>query len=67
MKCTANNETNVVKIYSSSKQPLEMKTRRPRKRKLTESGHFAGRWTKDEHLRFIKGNLNLQYMPSTMC
>ncbi len=54
LKCSVNNGTNVVKIYST-KKTVEMKTGRPKKRKLTDGGHFAGRWTKDEHLRFVKG------------
>eukprot|EP01022_Parablepharisma_sp_SALTPOND_P008439 TRINITY_DN136020_c1_g1_i1.p2 TRINITY_DN136020_c1_g1~~TRINITY_DN136020_c1_g1_i1.p2 ORF type:complete len:257 (+),score=-5.02 TRINITY_DN136020_c1_g1_i1:146-916(+) len=56
LKCSFDDKTNVLKIYSTKKS-IEMKPGKPKKRRLTEGGHFAGRWTKDEHLRFIKGDL----------
>lgn len=54
LKCSVNNDTNVVKIYTAKKL-IEMKPGKEKKRKLTEAGFATGRWTKEEHVNFIKG------------
>ncbi len=53
-ECTANHGSNVVKIYAARKQ-IEMKAGRSKKRRVTEGGYSCGRWTKEEHLAFIRG------------
>lgn len=35
----------------------EMRGSDPKKRKITTSGNVSGRWSKKEHIQFIRGNI----------
>lgn len=37
----------------------EMRGSDPRKRKITQTGNVSGRWSKKEHIQFVKGNVQL--------
>ena len=55
LKCTINNETNVIRIFPAKKL-VEPKPSKSHKRKMADGGYSTGRWTKEEHINFIKGN-----------
>jgi len=40
---------------NSTKKLVEMRPSGSHKQKITPYGHIAGRWTRDEHMLFIKG------------
>lgn len=51
-------ETNNAKCNEEvqlDKKMLEMKSRKHKKRKHADNGRVAGRWTKKEHEKFVKG------------